>query len=353
MGSGSNPTASASGGTGVSSMTSASDMVSALPMPSGSVSQRGLAAIAKIGPELVLDYVGVTPQRQNVAGPNRVLQAESNSPVISDGAQQYSVMDLIRYHLLNNTYMLPQDLQNNVTAVNTLLTNQTVDPLGQGIPLLINVYGNSSMNCTVGNGLGEANLTTGGIVASNGVIYVINKVLVPPGPPSQVVSQIPDLAGVNFLLQGNESLASQIDNATNVTIFAPINEALRNMNFQSMDNETFQALIFTHIVEGVYYTTNFTSTNSTGGNSTNTTNNSTASAGSSGPATATEIGMTVVANLLPFPRRQDGPMTGNNGTTGSTNSTGGNNASTVTTLAGSTLTIQPINETSFMGNEMS
>ncbi|KAF7726648.1 hypothetical protein EC973_008521 [Apophysomyces ossiformis] len=286
---------------------------------------------------------------------NRVLQADSDGVFVSEGAQTFAVMDLIRYHLVNKTYNLPDDLQSNTSVVNTLLTNQTLDASGQGAPLLIHKYGNSSMNCTVGNGLGEANLTTGGIVASNGVIYVINKVLVPPNPVSEVALQIPDLAGINFFLQIYENVASQLDNITNATFFAPVNDALRDLDFRNMDNNTLQALLTTHIVQGIYYTANLTNANATtstnttgggGGGGTNTTSNATTTgANTMGSITASPV-QTGLAFLF---RRQNGPSTGNNTTTGGA---GGNNATstntTVTTFAGTPLTIQPINATSFM-----
>lgn len=190
--------------------------------------------MTRIDPELTLDYVAVTNQQKDIEA-DQIQPDDANDALISQGASQYSIMDLIRYHLLNNTYDLPNDFPDNVTVVNTILTNQTVDILGNGVPLLINKYGNDSLNYTIGNGMGEANVTTDAIRASNGVIYVINKglflskftciffllimpliVLVPPEQPSQVATHIPELAGINFFLQTSDSFAEQIDNATNV-----------------------------------------------------------------------------------------------------------------------------------------
>lgn len=125
---------------------------------------------------------------------------------------QFSFADLLTYHLVNGSIQL-NDTQNATIVLNTFLTNNTVDKLGYGLPLLLQqqqqeeqeqdgqgqgqqnqtqglwqqlqqqVGGTSNSsngaggNWTVGSGMGgDANIMTNETIqASNGMVYIIDK----------------------------------------------------------------------------------------------------------------------------------------------------------------------------------
>lgn len=91
----------------------------------------------------------------------------STSPFVNE----FSVLDLLYYHVLNGSVTLEN---NETTVFNTFLTNETVNLFGSGSPLLVQPV-NSTGNLTVGDGLGnDANINST-YKASNGAIYIIDK----------------------------------------------------------------------------------------------------------------------------------------------------------------------------------
>lgn len=141
---------------------------------------------------------------------NSTLSAYTTSPYIA----QFSVLDLIYYHIVNQSITLRNSTaqnntgesgnntasqngtsqisiyqtgpdQNSTTSqnittyiLNTLLTNSTVDRLGYGSPLVIQPSMNNTGNLTIGDGIGAADINST-ITASNGIIYIIDKGKIP------------------------------------------------------------------------------------------------------------------------------------------------------------------------------
>lgn len=213
---------------------------------------------------------------------------------------QFSFADLLTYHLVNGSIQL-NDTQNATIVLNTFLTNSTVDKFGYGLPLLLQqqqqqqeeqgqqggqgqgqgqgqpnqtqglwhqlqqvggTYNSSSGtggNWTVGSGMGDdANIMLNETIqASNGMVYIIDKILVPPVSPTETLHTIKNASFFEWLLTKSAE-NSTLDSTSNITIFVPTNDALQNLDFTDLSNDTLEGALKAHIVPGVYYTSNLT-----------------------------------------------------------------------------------------------
>ncbi|CEP13126.1 hypothetical protein [Parasitella parasitica] len=256
------------------------------------------SAASQRQPSLVMRALSVDPQQSNDSDWESVT---TDAPFV----EQFSFTDIFNYHLVNESVQL-NDTQNATIIFNTLLTNSSVDKLGFGLPLLLQqaqqdegqdqgqnqnqtqgqgqgqnqsqvlwhnlqqqVDGtsnstNSSANWTVGSSPGNsANIRLNETIkASNGMVYVIDKILVPPVSPTDSLNAIQNASFFEWLLTKSAE-NSTLDNTSNITMFVPTNDALQNLNFTDLNNETLQGALKAHIVPGVYYTTNLTSESTT------------------------------------------------------------------------------------------
>lgn len=78
----------------------------------------------------------------------------------------------------------------------------------------------------------------------------------PPGKPAMVLSQNKNITTLWKVLKTQPDLVNTLQNLTNFTLFAPSNKALRNVHFSGLSNDTIKNIILTHVVPGVYYSTN-------------------------------------------------------------------------------------------------
>ncbi|KAI9019322.1 hypothetical protein CLU79DRAFT_888677 [Phycomyces nitens] len=250
-----------------------------------------------------------------------------NSSLLTD--QNFTLLELLQYHIVNNTFELSEiPVQDNLTYIaNSIVTNETVDKFGVGLPLVIDsnttivnntlwnttisnstspgnshsynpssgpkllynvtdynstfvtvlnstTNGNQTTNSTytipvgyrVGNGQVTANVLLKDIIASNGRLNIIDKVLVPPVAPTRVIDNITSTSDFKKLFALYPDLAEQLNSTSNITMFAPTNKALDRIDFKKYDTQTLVNLVQTHILQGVYYSTNFTE--ATAGNGT-------------------------------------------------------------------------------------
>ncbi|CAO3609757.1 unnamed protein product [Cunninghamella echinulata] len=117
----------------------------------------------------------------------------------------------------------------------------------------------------IGNGLSFANVTIHDIEASNGILHVINNVLMPPENLTSVFSNATNNTSLENILSQNQTLNQSLNNVTNITIFAS-----NSNNLNNMDIEQLKSIYANQSVEGIYFTTNFTNQGSSGGdNNTN------------------------------------------------------------------------------------
>ncbi|CEI94792.1 hypothetical protein RMCBS344292_08997 [Rhizopus microsporus] len=211
----------------------------------------------------------------------------------------FNMTDVIYYHIVNESILIQDlfsnDTMGNATVVNSLVSNDTINRLGYGVQLLLQKIqanqtngtgtsgdqtngteasggqsstlvtdgssnNNTGFNYTIGNGFGYATInTTQMIQTSNGIIYIIDKVLVPPVDFNLTLEALPNITQFSNLTteQFNVTQFEQLFttlNATNSSAF----ETLANMTNSQVDNQTLPNLLAAHIVQGVYYTTNIT-----------------------------------------------------------------------------------------------
>ncbi|GAB3778187.1 hypothetical protein GCM10028818_26660 [Spirosoma horti] len=144
---------------------------------------------------------------------------------------------ILLYHVIGNRFPT-QNLSNNVTGYRTL----------QGDEVLVVKRQTVSVN---GIFVEQAN-----VQATNGVIHVINKVLMPPtGNLAEVASANPNLTYLVAALQ-RAGLVQTIASAGAITVFAPTNAAFQAAGFltiesiQSADPAVLTRILTYHVVAG-------------------------------------------------------------------------------------------------------
>ncbi|ORZ16928.1 hypothetical protein BCR42DRAFT_23254 [Absidia repens] len=258
---------------------------------------------------------------QNDNGNQTTDKTDNTTEVISQGLGNFSLVDILSYHVLNGSWPI-KNISHGIHINDTLMSNMTAYPLANYVPLVIinnatvsnhsssdnstgsandtttssandtsssniitshitflannatnvTAHSNSTSNITVGNGIGFAKLVVADITASNGILHIIDKVLVPPVSTVSAIEQLNETKVNAFLNQSSET-SSLLDSANNVTIFLPSDEALQNYTRNrgsKMDtgsgengnssNVDMDQLIKNHIVNGTYYTSNVTTT---------------------------------------------------------------------------------------------
>ncbi|KAI7904250.1 uncharacterized protein BX663DRAFT_559957 [Cokeromyces recurvatus] len=201
----------------------------------------------------VLSKFGSLKMPQPQLGIHKAIDQGNWEAVTSDPifANSFNHTDLAYYHLVNGSTVLT----NTTMVLDSLLTNTTVNKWYSYSQLVVQ----QRNNLTVGNGLGnDANiLADKTIQASNGIIYIIDKILIPPVSPIDTLSILENTTFFNWILS-RSSYNSSLNTANNMTLFVPTNSALQNLNFTILTNETIDNFIKAHIISGVYYTTNMT-----------------------------------------------------------------------------------------------
>ncbi|GAA5803695.1 FAS1 domain-containing protein [Helicostylum pulchrum] len=186
----------------------------------------------------------------------------------------YTVSDLITYHIVGDRVNLTNLTEHNisVSVVHSVLNDSKVDHLGTGLPILIGnnasyaefhnqtwMKANSSyLEYEVGNGHDDTDVDIKDVNATNGLINIISSVLIPPMSPTTVIKEVDDIDGFEELLKKYPIIGNTLNSTTNFTLFAPASDALKKANLTGMNNDTIQALVRSHLVEGVYYTPNIT-----------------------------------------------------------------------------------------------
>ncbi|KAG1057803.1 hypothetical protein G6F43_000370 [Rhizopus delemar] len=192
-----------------------------------------------------------------------------------------SMLNILQYHMVNNSFLLSNLKKGNVSVVYSLLNDRRVNRLPNlSLPLLIQAnttFENANnqnwlaknakhLKFNVGNGVDSSIVVLKDLKAKNGYFNIINSVLIPPSKPSIVIPKVKEVSYLVPLLRKYPKLTSALNGATNFTIFAPTNEAFKRLNIHRMTYNRLQRLALSHVVHGVYYSTNFTqNVNSTNG----------------------------------------------------------------------------------------
>ena len=123
-----------------------------------------------------------------------------------------ALADVLKYHVVNGKVM------------STDLSNGTVQTLLEGKTIAVNVDMGVTLN-------GSASVTTANVEASNGVVHLIDEVLLPEGfelPKKSIVgiaSETPSLSILVEALTMFPDLVSALSTDGNYTVFAPSNDA--------------------------------------------------------------------------------------------------------------------------------
>ncbi|KAI8582845.1 hypothetical protein K450DRAFT_225074 [Umbelopsis ramanniana AG] len=190
----------------------------------------------------------------NSTNGNWTIFAPSNSAF--DGVQITNSTDLtsiLSYHTINGSHPSSQ-FKDGSNIVATNLTNSTYDhfPSG-GVPVNVKVSG-SVVN--VYYGANYANVTSADNTASNGVVHVINAVLMPPSDVNSTALQ----AGLDKFVNALNSTNSTegINKKSGITIFAPNDGAFSSDALSKYNSSQLANILAYHVVEGLYYSTNLT-----------------------------------------------------------------------------------------------
>ncbi|MDA9261979.1 fasciclin domain-containing protein [Flavobacteriales bacterium] len=160
--------------------------------------------------------------------------------------------EVLKYHVLNGK--VSSDLIIDGNFVNTL----------SGYTFKINITGavTIDVNATTGTGI---NVTSVDVAASNGVIHVIDQVLIPSIPttiPTQTIAQLAVAAGLDSLVVAlsEANLVTTFDgsNGNFYTVFAPTNSAFVNVlatnpawnRISDIDNTLLTAVLTFHVSNG-------------------------------------------------------------------------------------------------------
>lgn len=193
-----------------------------------------LAQVATAG-----GFTALLAAAQKAGLDDELAAASSNFTVFAPNDQAFNTL-ATRLGFANATAMvtaLPASALANILSYHLLPTRRTAAELTAGGPTQDTVYsfGGSSarlaLNTTSGvritdAALTEATVQTANVAASNGVIHVIDKVLVPPGVLTVVqMAQVNPSFSTLVGAVGTAGLATTLSGAGPFTIFAPTNEA--------------------------------------------------------------------------------------------------------------------------------
>ncbi|CAM0135659.1 hypothetical protein VKS41_005311 [Umbelopsis sp. WA50703] len=199
------------------------------------------------------NFSSVTTTLSNSTNGNWTVFAPSNSAF--DNVQITNNTDLasiINYHIVNGTHT-SSSFTKGANIVATNLTNSTYDhfPSG-GVPVDVQSDGN---NVAVYYGVSYANVTSADNTASNGVVHIINAVLIPPMNVNSTALEAKLDKFVSALNSTNST--DGINSKKGITIFAPNDDAFTS-DLSKYNSSQLANILAYHVVEGVYFSSNLT-----------------------------------------------------------------------------------------------
>ncbi|KAG9290821.1 hypothetical protein G9A89_010970 [Geosiphon pyriformis] len=164
-----------------------------------------------------------------------------------DGNNKTLVSAVLKYHVVAKKYTSKDFKKDTITLVPTLLNDTLVN-------LSTNQYQEVKINST-SNGIlvNNAKIIKADVSATNGVIHIIDTVLVPPSPPSKVAQDNGLSELVNALKIAN--LTTTVDGLKGVTIFAPTNEAFKDAKADTLNSTQLAGILKIHVINRILYST--------------------------------------------------------------------------------------------------
>lgn len=146
--------------------------------------------------------------------------APTNNAFVSLGVDLNTITDqeltdILLYHVLSGAAILSTDLSQGQTYASTASTGGVT---GNPLSLLIENINGVQLN-------GGSNVTTADVSASNGVIHIIDKVLVPLDIVGHAVANSNFTSLVEALGAANGDLVTVLSGTGPFTVFAPLNAA--------------------------------------------------------------------------------------------------------------------------------
>jgi len=163
------------------------------------------------------------------------------------------LLSVLQYHVIKSA--IPSSALKPLQFPETLLTNQTLVNLdGKG-----QVLGISSDNATgvsVSFGTDAAKVVTADVTASNGVVHIVDKLLLPPKKPSETAVAAGTFSKLVEALN-KVNLTNTIDTTKTLTIFAPNDDAFAKLGDKaaSLTPEQLKDILSLHVVPSVAYST--------------------------------------------------------------------------------------------------
>ncbi|CAO3695623.1 hypothetical protein CU097_005609 [Rhizopus azygosporus] len=201
------------------------------------------------------------------------ISSTSEYPPANWSYHNVTVLDVLQYHIVNESFLLTNLTTGNVTVAFSMLSNSSINHyINSTLPLLIQpnaTYENATnqtwldtnaqyLRFRVGNGVNSSTVINKDLNATNGHVNIIQSVLIPPLEPSVVIPKVRNVSYLAEALHRYPMLNETLNNATNFTIFAPDSKSFQLSQAEGMNNDTLRQLALSHIVYGLYFTTNFT-----------------------------------------------------------------------------------------------
>lgn len=162
-----------------------------------------------------------------------------------DPSDSDAVTDLLKYHVIEGV-MTSNDLLYHHGGIDTV----------QGSPVSVDSVGNWWSGRTLEIN-GEATIAKANILASNGIIHVIDSVLTPP-PPPPIAGDIPSVASQNPAFSDlvaaltTAELVTILQGEGPFTVFAPTNEAFQKagIDVTMATKEELTPILLYHVLAG-------------------------------------------------------------------------------------------------------
>jgi len=236
----------------------------AFALLSFAAAQRSIVETAQNTPTLstlvtVLTLPAYAPVLQALSGPGPFTVFAPNNNAFADAkldpSQVAFVTAVLQYHVLGARILSTNLVQGNNIA-STLMRNKDYVNLGPNLPAAVNLIRNGNnvqISWSVPAGTFVANVVLANVICTNGVVHVIDKVLLLP-------AEVPATAtagGLTTLLEAvtKAGLGNAVTTTPGITIFAPTNQAFAAVNWQSLTPAQLTAVLTFHVVPAIAYST--------------------------------------------------------------------------------------------------
>merc|ERR1712070_750168 len=143
-----------------------------------------------------------------------------------------AVTDVLKYHVVSGQIMSSQ-----------LKKKQSVDTL-LGEPITVTKKkGKVTVN-------GDATVVTADVKASNGVVHIINSVLIPPKNIVQLAAGVDSLSTLAKVVTSSQGVKKLLSGKGPFTVFAPTNDAFADAGVDALDIDTVIEVLRYHVLEG-------------------------------------------------------------------------------------------------------